>query len=112
MSSAVDANVLLYASDSSSPRHERAVFAQPLAPDVARANLDGLLSRPHVRCPGEQAGFWSVFTDTAADDVIRGNLVPDAHLVALMRQHGVREMWTADRDFLRFKGIVVRDPFA
>ena len=44
--------------------------------------------------------------------VIRGNLVPDAHLVALMRQHGVRTIWTHDRDFRKFNGIRVVDPFA
>ena len=40
-----------------------------------------------------------------------GNLVPDTHLVVLMRQHGVKEIWTGDRDFRKFDGIVARDPF-
>jgi predicted nucleic acid-binding protein len=43
---------------------------------------------------------------------VRGNLVPDAHLVALMRQHGVSTIWSHDRDFLKFPGIKVQDPFA
>jgi uncharacterized protein len=43
---------------------------------------------------------------------VRGNLVPDAHIVALMRQHGVSTIWSHDRDFLEFKGISVRDPFS
>jgi predicted nucleic acid-binding protein len=38
-------------------------------------------------------------------------LVPDAHLVALMRENGVRRIWTSDRDFRRFDGIEARDPF-
>ena len=42
----------------------------------------------------------------------RGNDVPDAHLAALMRQHGVRVIYTRDRDFRRFDGIEPRDPFA
>lgn len=144
MSVAVDANVLLYASDTASPRHDPAarllatlaagpglvhlfwpvamaylristhpaVFARPLEPALARANLDGLLSRPHVRCPGESAGFWSVFTETTAGDVIRGNLITDAHIATLMRQHGVGSIWTSDRDFRRFPDIAVLDPYA
>jgi uncharacterized protein len=32
-------------------------------------------------------------------------------LAALMRQHGVRLIYTRDRDFRRFEGIDVRDPF-
>jgi uncharacterized protein len=61
---------------------------------------------------GEADGFWSVFRQVADPLPVRGNLVTDAHLVALMRQHGVREIWTHDRDFRKFDGIVVRDPFA
>ena len=47
-----------------------------------------------------------------AGDRSRGNDVPDAHLAALMRQHGVRVIYTRDRDFRRFDGIDARDPFA
>jgi predicted nucleic acid-binding protein len=43
--------------------------------------------------------------------VIRGSLVTDAHIAALMRQHDVGWIWTADRDFRRFAGIAARDPF-
>jgi predicted nucleic acid-binding protein len=41
----------------------------------------------------------------------RGNLVHDAHIAALCREHGVREIVTGDADFRRFPGLVVRDPF-
>jgi hypothetical protein len=44
--------------------------------------------------------------------VARGNLVPDAHLVALMRQYGVSTIVSHDRDFRMFDGIRVHDPFA
>lgn len=47
-----------------------------------------------------------------ADDALpTGNVVPDAHLVALMLENDVRTIWTSDRDFRRFRGIEVRDPF-
>ena len=39
-----------------------------------------------------------------------GNLVSDAQLVALMYEHGIRTIWTRDRDFRKFDGIRVRDP--
>jgi uncharacterized protein len=42
----------------------------------------------------------------------RGSLVADAHLVALMHQHGIATIWSRDRDFRKFEGITVRDPFA
>ncbi|MBA2556550.1 MAG: PIN domain-containing protein [Chloroflexi bacterium] len=37
--------------------------------------------------------------------------MPDAHIVALMRENGVRTIWTRDRDFRRFRDIQIRDPF-
>jgi len=38
------------------------------------------------------------------------SMVHDAHIAALCRQHGVRELWTADRDFGRFDGIKTVSP--
>ena len=43
---------------------------------------------------------------------MRGNLVPDAHLAALLKQHGVRTLFTRDADFRKFRFLDVRDPFA
>ena len=39
-----------------------------------------------------------------------GNLFFDIRTVALMREHGVREIYTADTDFLQFKDIKVFNP--
>jgi len=39
-------------------------------------------------------------------------LVPDAHLAALLKQHGVRVLYTRDADFRKFPFLDVRDPFA
>jgi toxin-antitoxin system PIN domain toxin len=88
------------------------VFERPLSPTDAIANVDRLLGLPHVQGPGEQDRFWHVFRGVAGEADARGNLVGDAHLVALMVQNGVRAIWTHDRDFRRFPGIEVRDPFA
>ena len=143
MSFAVDANILLYASDESSPRHARAreclaqwaagseiicftwstlftylrvathprIFEQPLSPDTAKANIEALLALPHVRVLSEDDGFWRHFTDVTRSIPVRGNLVPDAHLVALLRQHGVRVLYTNDTDFKKFAAIEARNPF-
>ena len=40
------------------------------------------------------------------------NLVPDAHLTAILFQHGVGTLYSNDRDFRKFPAIDVRDPFA
>ncbi len=88
-----------------------AIFAKPLAPEVAAANVESLIQRPHVRTAGEAEGFWAWYQAVASEVSVRGNLVPDAHLVALMRQHGVSKIWSRDRDLRKFDGIQVVDPF-
>jgi len=144
MSFAIDVNILLYASDASSPYSDRArsfiescmaqnevfflgwptvmsylriathpaVFDHPLSPDEAMSNIETLLNLPHVRFLSEEEGFWDVYRATTAEVPTRGNLVPDAHLVALLRQHGVKTLYTRDRDFLKFAILNVRDPFS
>lgn len=144
MSFAVDTNVLLYASDRSSPLAVRAaafltecatgddlfylawptlmgylriathhaIFTAPLSPVEAMENVNALLALPHVRTLGEDEGFWDVYQTVAAGAPLRGNAVPDAHLAALLRQHGVTRLYTNDADFNRFPFLTVINPFA
>lgn len=84
----------------------------PLSPEVAADNIEQLVVQPHVRQVGEGDGFWAVYRRVADPVIPKGNLVPDAHLVALMRQHGIATIWSHDRDLRKFDGITVRDPFA
>jgi toxin-antitoxin system PIN domain toxin len=89
-----------------------AVFNRPLTPDEAMTNVETLLRLPHARFLAEEDGFWDLYREMTARVPTRGNLVPDAHLAALLRQHGVRTLYTHDRDFLQFPFLEVRDPLA
>ncbi len=142
MSYAIDVNILLYASDGGSPRHDRAsaflrqcvsrrevfclawvtvmsflrmathpaIFSRPLAHEEAARNISALLAVPHCRVISEEEGFWDRYREITQDVSVRGNLVPDAHLAALLSQHGVVTLYTHDRDFRRFEFLDVRDP--
>jgi toxin-antitoxin system PIN domain toxin len=88
-----------------------AVFRRPLSAAEATANVEALIGHAHVQTPGEHDRFWQRFREVAADAAPSGNLVPDAHLVSLMLDNGVRTIWTHDRDYRRFRGIEVHDPF-
>ena len=87
------------------------IFARPLAPEEALRNVEALVRAPHVRVIGEIDGFLDAYRETTAGVPTRGNLVPDAHLATVLRQHGVRRLWSRDRDFLKFPFLDVRDPF-
>jgi predicted nucleic acid-binding protein len=41
---------------------------------------------------------------------VAGNLVHDAHTAALMREHGIRRIYTRDTDFHRFPFVEPIDP--
>ncbi|MGH9225356.1 MAG: TA system VapC family ribonuclease toxin [Acidimicrobiales bacterium] len=143
MSATVDANVLVHASDSSSPFHTRAlgllgqlamgpepvyvfwpvamaylqivtdeaVFDHPLTRQQAKENLEDLLGNPNVLAVGEEDAFWEAYGPTAAHVFLQGDFVALGYLVGLMRQHGVSTIWTHDRDFRQYPGIVVRNPY-
>jgi toxin-antitoxin system PIN domain toxin len=87
------------------------IFARPLSPEQALGNVDALLRLPRVRVLAEADGFLDLYREATRGVPARGNLVPDAHLAALLRQHGVRCLYTNDVDFRRFDFLDVRDPF-
>lgn len=87
-----------------------AIFERPLAHEEAARNIESLLAVPHCRVLSEEEGFWDRYREVTHDLPVRGNLVPDAHLAALLSQHGVMTLYTHDRDFRRFDFLDVRDP--
>lgn len=143
MSYSLDANVLLFASDRTSDRHEKArgfleacaaspevlcvtwptvmaflriathpsIFSAPLTPDEALANVNALLALPQTRVVSERDGFMDAYLHVTAGTTVRGNLVPDAHVAAILFQNGVRTLYSNDRDFRKFESLDVRDPF-
>jgi uncharacterized protein len=86
------------------------IFAKPLSPEEALSNIDALVGLPHVKMLGEVEGFWRTYREIARAIHARGNHVPDAHLAALLRQHGVGRLYSSDRDFRMFDFLDVRDP--
>jgi toxin-antitoxin system PIN domain toxin len=141
MSYAIDLNVLLLASNAEAAEHEEArsfleqcatrpevlclawptvmgylritthpsIFSWPLSPREALANIQSLLSLPQTRTLAEQDGFLGVYESVAGTS--RGNDVPDAHLAAILLQHGVTTLYTRDTDFRRFDFLDLRKPF-
>jgi uncharacterized protein len=88
------------------------IFSSPLSPDEALGNVSALLGLSHVRAVSELAGFVDAYKHVAGETPVRGNLVPDVHVAAILFQHGVRTLYTNDRDFRKFQSLDVRDPFA
>jgi hypothetical protein len=88
------------------------IFKSPLTPKQALGNVEALVAQPRVRVLAEVDGFLEAYSSASAEFPVRGNLVPDAHLAALLQQHGVRTLYTRDADFRKFSFLEVRNPFA
>lgn len=86
------------------------IFSHPLSPSEALKNIQGLLHLPHVRTISEGESFLDIYQEMTENIPVRGNLVPDAHLVALLRQHEVTTLYTTDTDFRKFAWLTVRNP--
>ena len=88
------------------------IFSAPLAPAEALTNVTALLALPQVRAVSELDGFVDAYQHVIGEAIVRGNLVPDAHVATILFQHGVRTLYSNDRDFLKFDSLELRDPFA
>lgn len=74
--------------------------------------VESLLDSPSLVLLGEGFAHRGHMRRCVAEARAQGNLVHDAHIAALLVEHGVSELLTVDRDFTRFAGLKVRDPFA
>ena len=88
------------------------IFTAPLSPDEALGNVSALIRLPHVRAISELDGFIDAYKHVTDETSVRGNLVPDAHVAAILFQHGVRTLYSNDRDFRKFSSLELRDPFS
>ena len=98
--------IMAYLRVTTNPR----ALQEPLPSNQAIENIEGLLRLPHVVTPSEGKAFWSTYL-ASGGRLARGNMVPDTQLATLMRENGVRILYSRDRDFRRFDFLDVRDPF-
>lgn len=87
------------------------VFPQPLAWREAVAFVAPLLGAEQVHVLRTTEAHWTIL-ETVLQGLTHpsGNLFFDVRTVVLMREHGIRRIYTTDTDFLQFAGIEVHDP--
>jgi toxin-antitoxin system PIN domain toxin len=90
--------------------HHR-VFDPPSTTDAALEAIRDFVGAPPVRVLGETVHHHTLLDRVLRESRVTGNLVHDAHLVALAMEHGVHELLTLDGDFARFPQIAHRNPF-
>ncbi|MDR2212077.1 MAG: PIN domain-containing protein, partial [Pseudomonadales bacterium] len=65
---------------------------------------------PTLHLLAETPEHWPQLRELILKAKLQGPMVHDARIAALCLSHGVRELWSADRDFNRFPNLRVRNP--
>ncbi len=86
------------------------IYAPPTPLPIALAQVDAWLDSPSLVLLAEPDGHWPFLRRLVEAARIGGAQVHDARIAALCLQHGVRELWTADRDFSRFSELRAVNP--
>jgi len=89
----------------------RRVFRPPTPLRRAVEDVVRLLAAPSLVMLGEGPAHAAHLERQMLAGEAAGNLACDAHIAALCIEHGVRELWTLDRDFARFPGLKIANPF-
>jgi toxin-antitoxin system PIN domain toxin len=89
------------------------VFARPWTAAQAWEFVQALLASPGLGMLTQGGRHAAVAAEVVAEmPLLAGNLLHDAHTAILMREHGVRRIYTRDADFHRFPFIEAIDPLA
>ena len=86
------------------------IYAPPTPLARALDQVGAWLESPTLALLTESTTHWTTLRTLLVDGRLGGAQVHDARVAALCRQHGVRELWSADRDFSRFAGLKVVNP--
>jgi len=86
------------------------IYAPPTPLAAAMDQVEAWLEAPSVILLSESEGYWPELRSALKAGRVSGSLVHDARVAALCKLHGVRKLWTADRDFGRFPELNVRNP--
>jgi predicted nucleic acid-binding protein len=86
------------------------IYDPPTPLQRALDQVEAWLEAPSLVLITESDGYWPELKHLVTAGQIIGPRVHDARIAALCRQHGVRELWSADRDFSRFAELTVINP--
>ncbi len=86
------------------------IYRPPTPLKTAMAQIQAWLDCPTLHLLSEEPGYWDVLASLIKQAKIQGAVIHDARIAALCKQHQVKALWTADRDFSRFSRLKVENP--
>jgi len=86
------------------------IFSPPTPLALAIEQVDAWLESPVLVLLTESDSHWTRLRNLLRAGKVSGPKIHDARIAALCMQHGVRQLWSADRDFNAFADFVVTNP--
>lgn len=89
--------------------HSR-IYVPPTPILRAIDQIEAWIESPSLVLLAEDHDCWPTLRSSIESGLVQGPRVHDARIASLCLTHGVRELWSADRDFSRFGQIRVVNP--
>jgi toxin-antitoxin system PIN domain toxin len=89
--------------------HDR-IYRPPSPLETVFAAVDAWGAAGNLEFLAESPGYLAKLRELARAARVKGPRIHDARVAALCLHHGVRELWTADRDFSPFPKLKIRNP--
>jgi toxin-antitoxin system PIN domain toxin len=86
------------------------IYDPPTPIAAAFDQVDAWLESPTVTLLAETHDYWTVLRGLLTRSQVTGPRVHDARIAAICAAHGVRELWSSDRDFSRFPNLSTSNP--
>jgi len=86
------------------------IYAPPSPLEIAIEQINSWLESPSLFLLTETGHHWTTLREAVHLARLTGPQIHDARVAALCLDHGVEELWTADRDFGRFGQLRARNP--
>ncbi len=86
------------------------IYNPPTPPAKALDQIEAWLDSASLVLLAESGAHWPQLKTLLQRAKTTGPAVHDARIAALCLQHGVAELWSADRDFSRFAALKVVNP--
>jgi uncharacterized protein len=86
------------------------IFSPASTAAQALAQINAWLASPQISILHSGAQHWGILADLAVKAKLQGGQYHDARIATVCLENGVAVLWSADRDFGRFKALRTLNP--
>jgi len=86
------------------------IYNPPTPLATALGALQAWQESPGLRLLSEGPGYFETLAQQAIRGKVKGGKIHDARIAAICLHHGIKKLWSADRDFTSFPELVCENP--